>query len=101
MTERLETGVLKPEGGRGDAANTILAAVGYNFSRLIRWLSIIARVAGGVLVAGGGWLLAAAPGDRGGRERSHARPTQCDLRLEGRRDGFALHRERRPKAARR
>jgi transposase, IS5 family len=28
---------------RGDAANAILAAVGYNFRRLIRWLSILLR----------------------------------------------------------
>jgi IS5 family transposase len=26
---------------RGDAANAILAAVGYNFRRLIRWLSLL------------------------------------------------------------
>jgi hypothetical protein len=30
--------------GRGDAANAILAAVGYNFRRLIRWLSILWRL---------------------------------------------------------
>jgi IS5 family transposase len=27
--------------GRGDAANAILAAVGYNFRRLIRWLRLL------------------------------------------------------------
>ena len=26
---------------RGDAANAVLAAVGYNFRRLIRWLRIL------------------------------------------------------------
>jgi hypothetical protein len=29
---------------RGDAANAILAAAGYNFRRLIRWLSILWRL---------------------------------------------------------
>jgi transposase, IS5 family len=29
---------------RGDAANAVLAAVGYNFRRLIRWLSILSRL---------------------------------------------------------
>jgi transposase, IS5 family len=28
---------------RGDAANVVLAAVGYNFRRLIRWLSLLLR----------------------------------------------------------
>jgi hypothetical protein len=28
---------------RGDAANAVLAAVGYNFRRLIRWLSLLLR----------------------------------------------------------
>ena len=28
---------------RGDAANAILAAVGYNFRRLIRWLRLLLR----------------------------------------------------------
>jgi hypothetical protein len=28
---------------RGDAANPILAAVGYNFRRLIRWLRLLLR----------------------------------------------------------
>ena len=27
----------------GDAANAVLAAVGYNFRRLIRWLSLLLR----------------------------------------------------------
>jgi transposase, IS5 family len=26
---------------RGDAANALLAAVGYNFRRLVRWLSLL------------------------------------------------------------
>jgi transposase, IS5 family len=29
---------------RGDAANAVLAAAGYNFRRLIRWLSILWRL---------------------------------------------------------
>jgi len=29
---------------RGDAANAVLAAAGYNFHRLIRWLSILWRL---------------------------------------------------------
>jgi IS5 family transposase len=28
---------------RGDANNTVLAAVGYNFRRLIRWLALLLR----------------------------------------------------------
>jgi IS5 family transposase len=28
---------------RGDAANTVLAAAGYNFRRLVRWLSLLLR----------------------------------------------------------
>jgi IS5 family transposase len=28
---------------RGDAANPVLAAVGYNFRRLIRWLRLLLR----------------------------------------------------------
>ena len=28
---------------RGDANNTVLAAVGYNFRRLIRWLTLLLR----------------------------------------------------------
>jgi len=37
--------------GRGDAANAILAAVGYNFRRLIRWLSILWRLILSTLLA--------------------------------------------------
>jgi hypothetical protein len=29
---------------RGDAANAVLAAAGYNFRRLIRWLSLLLRL---------------------------------------------------------
>ena len=36
---------------RGDAANTVLAAAGYNFRRLIRWLSILLRLVLARLVA--------------------------------------------------
>ena len=36
---------------RGDAANAVLAAVGYNFRRLIRWLSILWRQFLGALLA--------------------------------------------------
>jgi hypothetical protein len=28
---------------RGDATNAVLAAVGYNFRRLIRWLTLLLR----------------------------------------------------------
>ena len=37
---------------RGDAANAVLAAVGYNFRRLIRWLSILWRLILTALLAG-------------------------------------------------
>jgi transposase, IS5 family len=36
---------------RGDAANAILAAVGYNFRRLIRWLSTLWRLILSALMA--------------------------------------------------
>jgi len=36
---------------RGDAANAVLAAVGYNFRRLIRWLSILWRLVLSALLA--------------------------------------------------
>jgi hypothetical protein len=36
---------------RGDAANAILAAVGYNFRGLIRWLSILWRLILSALLA--------------------------------------------------
>ena len=29
------------KGGEGDAANAVLAAAGYNFRRLIRWLELL------------------------------------------------------------
>ena len=37
--------------GRGDAANAILAAVGYNFRRLIRWLGTLWRLILSALLA--------------------------------------------------
>jgi len=37
--------------GRGDAANAVLAAVGYNFRRLIRWLRILWRLIFSALLA--------------------------------------------------
>jgi transposase, IS5 family len=36
---------------RGDAANAVLAAAGYNFRRLIRWLSLLLRQILGALLA--------------------------------------------------
>jgi transposase, IS5 family len=36
---------------RGDAANAVLAAVGYNFRRLIRWLRILLRLILSALLA--------------------------------------------------
>jgi len=36
---------------RGDAANAVLAAVGYNFRRLIRWLRLLLRLILGALIA--------------------------------------------------
>ena len=37
--------------GRGDAANAVLAAVGYNFRRLMRWLRILWRLIFSALLA--------------------------------------------------
>ena len=37
---------------RGDAANAVLAAVGYNFRRLIRWLSLLLRLLLTALLSG-------------------------------------------------
>ena len=36
---------------RGDAANAVLAAVGYNFRRLIRWLRLLLCLILGALIA--------------------------------------------------
>ena len=36
---------------QGDAANAVLAAVGYNFRRLIRWLRLLLRLILGALIA--------------------------------------------------
>ena len=35
----------------GDANNALLAAVGYNFRLLIRWLTLLLRLIGGALFA--------------------------------------------------
>ncbi len=38
-------------GRAGDAANAVLAAVGYNFGRLLRWLALLLRIVLAVLAA--------------------------------------------------
>ena len=38
-------------GRAGDAANAVLAAVGYNFGLLLRWLALLLRIALAVLAA--------------------------------------------------
>ena len=38
-------------GRAGDAANAVLAAVGYNFGLLLRWLALLLRIVLAVLAA--------------------------------------------------
>ena len=76
----------------GDAINAVLAAVGYNFRLLLKWLALLCTVIRGLFVAGNPSSMPPALDPMPEGHNSHAMPSLSASRCEGRRPRQSIFR---------